>query len=157
MKVGVSGHQNVPAAALTFVRNGIIRTLSETNDDVLGITSLAAGADQIFANVVLERGGQLHVVIPSLEYEESFHGARERREYARLLQRAESAETLDFPAPSEEAFLAAGRRVVELSDVMILVWDGRPARGKGGTADIGEYAQELGRRLQILWPAGIER
>src|SRR5271165_2228772 len=37
----------------------------------------------------------------------------------------------------EDAYMAAGRRVVDLSDVMIAVWIAKPAKGKGGTADIG--------------------
>jgi len=37
----------------------------------------------------------------------------------------------------EDAYMAAGRRVVDLSDVMIAVWNAKPAKGKGGTADIG--------------------
>lgn len=157
MRVGVSGHQHVPLAALAFIKKGIARTLSETNDDLVGITSLAGGADQMFASIVLERGGRLHVVIPCHQYEKSFSGAADRHEYCTLLPRAESTEVLDFPGPSEEAFLAAGRRVVELSELLVAVWDGRPARGKGGTADIVEYARSLGRRLEVVWPAGIER
>jgi hypothetical protein len=156
MRVGVSGHQHVPLAALAFVKEGIARTLSETKGDLLGVTSLAAGADQIFAKLVLERG-RLHVVIPCVEYEKSFSAAAGRHEYRALLSRAESTEALAFPGPSEEAFLAAGRRVVELSELLIAVWDGRPARGKGGTADIVEYAKSLRRRLEVIWPAGIER
>jgi hypothetical protein len=157
MRVGVSGHQHIPRAALAFVKRGIARTLSETNHDLVGITSLAAGADQIFANIVLAQSGQLHVIVPCLHYEESFNTSAERREYRALLPRAVTTDELGFPGPCEEAFLAAGRRVVELSELLIAVWDGRPARGKGGTADIVEYAKSLGRRLEVIWPAGVER
>ena len=66
-------------------------------------------------------------------------------------------ETLEFDAPSEEAFLAAGQRVVELSDELLAVWDGKKAAGLGGTADIVGYAKELKKPVTVLWPAGVSR
>ena len=59
--------------------------------------------------------------------------------------------------PSEAAFLAAGRLVVERSDVLAAVWDGKPARGSGGTADVVDYAKELRREVVVIWPEGLER
>lgn len=53
--------------------------------------------------------------------------------------------------------MEAGRRVVNLSDLLIAVWDGEVAKGKGGTVDIVCYARERGRNVVILWPAGISR
>jgi hypothetical protein len=37
--------------------------------------------------------------------------------------------------------LAAGHWIVDQSDMVILVWNGYPAGGKGGTADIANYAR----------------
>ena len=45
---------------------------------------------------------------------------------------------------SEDAYLAAGHWIVDHSDLAILVWDGYPAAGKGGTADIASYARLVG-------------
>jgi hypothetical protein len=48
------------------------------------------------------------------------------------------------PQPTRElAYLAAGVRVVELADVLFAVWDGKPARGTGGTAEIVERAMAI--------------
>jgi len=68
-----------------------------------------------------------------------------------------SVETLSFDEPSEEAYLAAGCRVVDMSDVLLAVWDGQPARGKGGTGNIVEYARSRATRVEIVWPKGITR
>jgi hypothetical protein len=38
------------------------------------------------------------------------------------------------------SYLAAGKRVVDMSDVMVAIWNGKPAEGLGGTADIVQYA-----------------
>ena len=53
----------------------------------------------------------------------------------------------------EDCYLAAGHRVVELSDLMLAVWDGSPAKGKGGTADVVAYAVRRGVPLFHINPA----
>ena len=42
-------------------------------------------------------------------------------------------------APSD--YLAAGCRVAALADLLLAVWDGEPARGRGGTADVVAFAR----------------
>ena len=41
-----------------------------------------------------------------------------------------------------EAYEQAGRYIVEHSDVLLAVWDGLPARGRGGTAEIVAWARD---------------
>ena len=41
-------------------------------------------------------------------------------------------------ATREDAYLQAGKWLVDHSDVLVVLWDGKPAQGKGGT---GEYVQ----------------
>ncbi|MGD1032644.1 MAG: hypothetical protein ABSA05_16060, partial [Opitutaceae bacterium] len=50
----------------------------------------------------------------------------------------------------EDAYLDAGMETVHGADIVLAVWDGEPARGKGGTADIIAYARDLGRPLLII-------
>ena len=52
--------------------------------------------------------------------------------------------TLDYPAPSEEAFLAAGEEVVRRSDTLCAIWNRKPAGGVGGTADVVHYVRKKG-------------
>ena len=40
--------------------------------------------------------------------------------------------------------LQQASRVVELSDIVLAVWNGKPAKGKGGTADVVAYAIRRG-------------
>lgn len=155
-RIGLSGHQNFPEGAVDFVRESIRRVVG-SSEDLVGVCSLAVGADQMFATEVLAGGGDLLVVVPSHRYETTFSNEEDRRAYEELLGQAASVETLDYDAPSEEAFFAAGRRVVQCSDVLLAVWDGRPAAGLGGTADVVAYARDLGRTIEIIWPEGIER
>ena len=154
--VGVTGHQRLPPAGVDFIRRRLREHL-EGARPLVGVTSLAAGADQMFAQVVLELGGTLHVVIPAEEYHQSFESEAERAEFFRLAASAGAAETMKFEEPGEPAYFAAGCRMVDLSDWIIAVWDGLPARGLGGTGDIVEYARASGKKVEIVWPEGMTR
>ncbi len=131
--------------------------LSDLQEDVLGVTCLAEGADQAFALAMLARGGRLHVVIPSKDYESSFRSNEARSAYNSLLQLATSRSEMDFSTAGEDAYLAAGQEVADQSDILLAVWDGRPAGGKGGTADIVAYARQRGMDVRIIWPPGSTR
>jgi hypothetical protein len=39
----------------------------------------------------------------------------------------------------------------------LAIWDGRPARGYGGTADVVAEAQREGLPVVVLWPEGAQR
>jgi hypothetical protein len=155
--VGCTGHQNIPEEAIPYVRDAIRSELRRLNAVALtGVCSLAAGADQMFAQAVLDSGGQLDVIIPSSDYEKTFD-SQGAAQYRRLLSRATTSQTLKWPEPSEDAFLDAGQHVADSADVLIAVWDGHEARGKGGTADIVRYAKQHGKRTIVIWPEGIDR
>jgi hypothetical protein len=155
--IGVTGHQNIPESAVGAIRSEIKNVISRYLPNVIGLSSLAAGADQLFAQVVLMLGGSLHVVIPSAHYESAFTTPLALAQFERLLDMADSTESLPYPVPSEPAFLHAGRLVVDRCDLLIAVWDGRQARGPGGTADVVQYAREVRRETIVVWPQGVER
>jgi len=111
-----------------------------SHQTIAGVSSLATGTDQIFAAVVLDLGLELRAVIPCDDYASAFPDETSRTLYARYNKRATRHYRLHYDAPSEEAFLKAGQQVVDLSDFMVFVWDGKPAAGRGGTADIVKYA-----------------
>lgn len=154
--VGVTGHQKLPAAVADYARERLSAELADKKD-LQGICSLAVGADQLFAKIVLSVGGELHVVVPCERYESSFDNEAERVAYTQLMASAKSVETLDFPAPTEEAYFAAGKRVVDLSKKLVAVWDGKAAKGRGGTADVVAYANEQRRPVEVLWLEGLSR
>ncbi|WP_404390410.1 hypothetical protein [Humibacillus xanthopallidus] len=156
MRVGITGHQRIPPAAHAFIIDAITRYLTGV-PDLVGVSSLAAGADQEFADLVVAAGGGLVVVVPSVDYESSFESPDDHRRFARLLAVAEHVIQMGYDAPTEAAYLAAGRRVVDESDHLLAVWDGQPARGLGGTADIVAYAAQRGKPTHVVWPQGVRR
>ena len=141
MKIGISGHQNIrPSSAISWVETAIRDELHKQRASV-GVSSLASGADQIFAKIVVELNLELEAVIPCVGYEEVFSDNESKACFHEMIARANVRQVLDFGSPTEEAFFAAGKRVVDTVDFMIFVWDGMPARGLGGTADVVVYTR----------------
>ncbi len=157
MRVGVTGHQRLEhPASWDWVRHELDRLLPALAPPLVGVTSLAVGADQLFANVVLRHGGALEVVVPFAGYEFTFPEGDDRRAYGRLLRHAARREVLEKRGSEEEAYFAAGKRIVELSELLIAVWDGLPATGLGGTGDVVGYAVRQGKKTIHLNPVTRE-
>lgn len=71
MKIGITGHTNLTPASITVVRDALRTALAPyVEEGITGVTCLAKGADQIHAQVVLELGGEVVVVLPSRNYRE---------------------------------------------------------------------------------------
>jgi hypothetical protein len=155
--LGVTGHQSIPPGAREFVATAVRDLLREVESPVAAFTSLAAGADQLVAKELLRAGGRLHVIVPSRHYEETFTADDDLACFRSLLEAADAVTELDYAEPSEEAFLAAGKSVVDSCDRLIAVWDGKPARGVGGTADVVGYARRTGKAVSVVWPGGTHR
>lgn len=150
MRIGITGHQRLAdPSGWEWVRGEMAQILDGARGPLVGVSSLAAGADQLFAGLVVSRGGSLEVVLPFEGYAEGFAEEREVRMFGRLLRRASKVETLRRCGNSdEEAYMEAGRRVVDTCEMLVAVWDGRPASGLGGTADVVGYA--LGRKRPVV-------
>ena len=115
-----------------WVRTQIKNELTK-RDFSSGVSSLAEGADQLFAEIVLTLGKSLEVVIPCHNYESAFQNPIAAQQFRNLMNRASRSYSLHFEGPSEEAFYQAGRSIVEASDLMVFVWNGKPAKGHGDT------------------------
>ncbi len=155
--LGMTGHQGLPNEAVPYIVRRIRAEIAAMGTGMEGISSLAEGSDQLFATEVLAASGTLTAVIPSAQYEKTFADEDRRVNYEALLKKASRVETCGFQEPSEEAFYAAGKRIVDLCDQLIAVWDGMPSRGLGGTADVVAYARTQQRQVIVIWPTGISR
>jgi hypothetical protein len=155
-RIGVAGHQNLPAAALDYIKNGIRTVLATQARPLIGLSSLAAGADQLFAVELMAAGGLLHAVVPCHGYEDTFSD-RDQVVYRRLLGAATDTTYLSYFKPDDNAYEAAGKWIAEHCDLLVAVWDGENARGLGGTADAVAHARRLGRDVRIVWPTGTAR
>ena len=142
MKAGITGHQNLgDEETVAWVAESLANAVAQHKIDY-GFTSLAIGADQLFAQILRDRGIAYTAVLPCREIEKTFQTLEHLESYRRLFNSAASAETLNFIEPAEIAFFEAGKRVIDLSEIVIAVWNGLPAKGLGGTADAVKYARE---------------
>ncbi|WP_326696750.1 hypothetical protein OG909_05125 [Streptomyces sp. NBC_01754] len=156
-RIGVTGHRSIPEEAHAHVREGIRSALCGLEGSLEALSSLAVGADQIFAGLALAHGAELTAVIPSADYEHDFEDAADLTRYRTLRARAVREVRLDFPHATDEAYYAAGAYIADHCDRLLAVWDGRPARGRGGTGDIVTYARTLGRPVTVIWRDGVTR
>lgn len=158
MRFGVTGHRVLPPGIAECAVAHWRRVLPG-GAELFGVCSLADGADQLFAAHVLAAGGTLEAVLPSPV--ELFAGTLEadggRDRLADFVRAAATVITMPFPEPCDQGYLAAGQAVVDRCDHLFAVWDGRPARGLGGTADVVAYARERGRPVTVLWIDGLRR
>ncbi|SEO20287.1 hypothetical protein [Mucilaginibacter sp. OK283] len=145
--VGISGHQNLSKFDINWINKELLITINKL-PIALGMSSLAIGSDQLFAELIIEKKIPLNIIIPCTNYEKTFTSSRDLEKYKLLLGKAAQQFKLDYNEPTEQAFYAAGKSIVKTSNLLITIWDGLKAKGLGGTGDIVEYALE--RRLSVI-------
>lgn len=154
-RIGVTGHTNLTTVSLTLVRSAVLGVLAGVSPgELLGVTCLARGADQVFAHAVLDLGGTLHVVLPAADYRSD---QADLLAFEALLDRAATVHTMPFPRSGPAAYMAASEHMLARIDTLVAVWDGGPSAGYGGTADVVRAARELGLPVTVVWPPGAAR
>jgi hypothetical protein len=153
MILGITGHQRLNNPKdWEWVREELERAVNGLSGPWVGLSSLAMGADQLFAAIVLKSGGRLKVILPNERYKESFAPGPERERYLELLKQASQVTLLTAAASDEESYLEAGKTIVDQSDRLVAIWDGQAAKGLGGTGDIVAYAFASGKKVIHINP-----
>jgi hypothetical protein len=155
-RLAFSGHRGLNAATASLVDRAIRDALAANAADLTGLSCLADGADHIFARAIADLGGRLEVVIPAERYRDGLPEAA-RPGFDELVALATGVHRMPFREPSEWSYMAAGKFLIDHADRLYAVWDGKPARGYGGTADVVGYARERGIPVHVIWPDGAER
>jgi hypothetical protein len=124
-RLGITGHQKLPAATARLVDAALRSRLDQFEGSTLaGVSCLCEGADQLFAQAIVDRGGTLEVVVPAEEYRDSLDPAS-HAPYDALIAQAQDVETLPFKESTEQAHLAGGQAVADRAD-RGLGWQARP-------------------------------
>ncbi|WP_327402473.1 hypothetical protein OG194_21655 [Streptomyces sp. NBC_01288] len=164
MRIGITGHRGLSGEVERTVRALIEETVASYtgsgsgsgNASLVGVSCIADGPDAWFAEAVLGHGGRLEVALPAEQYRADlpawYHPA-----YDDLLRRATEVHRTGLDASGPDAYMAGSELLVDQVDVLLAVWDGRPARGYGGTADVVSYAREHDVPVKVLWPEGATR
>lgn len=164
-RIGITGHQQLQQR---LEEAGILRPEDDAwqwveatfrdflhgleTSDLIVISSLAAGADQRLSRLAWQAGAKLNVIIPAKGYQETFASIQEQQEFQELLDQAHEVIELENDQPSEEAFFEAGKRMVDLADTIVAVWDGQDAVGLGGTGDVVRHARQTGKSVISIDP-----
>ncbi|WP_239313356.1 hypothetical protein [Plantactinospora mayteni] len=133
-----------------------LERLAPSGAELVGLSCLADGADQIFATAVLNRGGHIEVIVPAEKYRDGLPEDA-KAQYDNLLSRATAVHSRTHVESTSEAHMDASRFMVDSADHLIAVWDGEPARAYGGTADVVQYAQDKRLPVSVVWPVGARR
>lgn len=128
------------------------------------VSPLADGADRLFAEVAAQLGYDVEIPLPFArdEYAKDFDDAS-RADFDRWLGTPGTAGArpylaIDGGRSDEEnrSYESVGRIVVRNCDLLIAVWDGHPAKGRGGTGDIVRFAAKFGPPVWWVDSAGHE-
>jgi hypothetical protein len=157
VRIGITGHSNISPEAVPIIAEEIRRRLAEYSEPIVGVTCLARGADQVFARVVLDIGGEVEVVLPAADYRERKVKQENRTEFETLIGKAARVQVLPFETSNRDAYMAASETVLSGVDVLVAVWDGEPSGGHGGTGEVVEAARRLGLPVTVVWPDGATR
>ncbi|GGV69916.1 hypothetical protein GCM10010277_80430 [Streptomyces longisporoflavus] len=157
MRVAITGHRGLSRDVEEQVRTLLACEVSRYDAaQLVALSCIADGPDAWFAEAVLAAGGRLEVIVPADRYRAGLprwhHGV-----YDALLSRAARVHHTGISVSDSAAHMAGSELLVRLADELLAVWDGQPARGHGGTADVAAYAQHTDTPVRILWPHGASR
>jgi hypothetical protein len=137
------------------------------------LSPIALGSDRLAAKAATELGYELYVPMPfpQAQYELDFQGtitlekprvprltaAEDLAEFHDLLKQADGKWVALDGARGEDpgndlrncSYEAVGHFVVRNSDILIAIWDGKAAAGRGGTEQIVHYAASVG--VPVWW------
>jgi len=173
LTIGVTGHRELNKVddLRISIKNVIDKILNhfsqlpKTKITLRVLSPLAEGADRLVAEeVLIYENSELAVVLPVTVEEciEEFSSEESRNKFRDLISKAQNTYTLnEKPLKSiypddllldgkKQAFEDVGRYVVNHSDVLIALWDKEPAHGKGGTAEVIEFAKQKACPLFII-------
>jgi hypothetical protein len=157
VRIGITGHSNLTPDTVPSVAEALREVLARAGQPLVGLTCLARGADQVFARVVLELGGEIEVVLPASDYRAQKVKPYNAAEFDDLLGKAHTVTTMPFDTSNRDAYMAASEAVLTGVDAMVAVWDGQPADGHGGTGDVVTAAKGRGLPVTVVWPVGAAR
>lgn len=164
--IGITGHRpdRLLEVDLATLHASLAAVMRAIEDAAAGsrfrlVGSLAEGADMIAADAALRAGWQLDTILPfaRADYATDFDAVAAGELHRRLDL---SANVLELPGRRDEAggeaaaYERAGRVMLTQSDILIAIWDGGPARGRGGAAQIVAEAVAQAVPVIVLRPDG---
>lgn len=159
-RIGVTGHRALPAddRLTEQVRLAIRRAVALAPVaggrpcPVIVLSPLAEGADRLVAREAMDVAGatlEAFLPLPAEDYCTDFATEASRQEFRTLLARAANVTIAAKQGSRNAAYEAAGQAVIDRADILIALWNGEGAQGRGGTAEMVAYARRQG--VPLLW------
>lgn len=152
LTVGFTGHRRISDPKL--IERAIaeaIDQLSLNNLRLAAVTSAASGSDTLFLEELSRRSIPYFLYLPTSR--ERFQEDFSQQEWDRVephFSNALNVEVVGAEMPEDSGYLEAGLLVADEADVVVAVWNGRPAEGVGGTGDIVQYCRQLKKPLVVI-------
>jgi class 3 adenylate cyclase len=143
-----------------------IRAWLDRDDVRIGFSSGACGADLLFLEALLERGGVSHMVLPFdqeifRETSVAFAGETWVDRYRRILERSVVQRVSDRPLKfGEVAYDHANQFIHGLAMIYtqrlstslcrMVVWDCKEAKGRGGTGDVVSHWNRVSGAIDVI-------
>ena len=115
-------------------------------------SALAEGADRLVVEEACDLADVSFVAVlplPVDDYARDFSPPSSKQQFRQLLSKACDVIELPNSRTRDDAYWLAGRYVVEQADILLALWDGLPAHGRSGTADVVAYSRE--RSQPLIW------
>jgi hypothetical protein len=152
LAVGFTGHRKVPyeTKSRQVIRDFLARQKESHHGILYGVSSAAAGGDQLFAESCLELDIPLRILLPrpAPQFRADFDDASWQRT-VRIMENAISVEVTGGQEAQNEQYYDCGIQTVAESQLLVALWDGQPSRGAGGTQEMVSYARKTGH--PIAW------
>jgi hypothetical protein len=156
--IGAVGHRYLPGERLALfksisqVLDDLIEQKAGSSVEVDMLVSVAEGADRLFIEAAISRRIPYSCVLPCSPrcFESDFDEPQSIAEYHQLLSGARSIVQPEIdPVERVGGYLWANHYILDRADVLVAVWDGKPANGPAGTGDSVEDAEE--RCVPVIW------
>jgi hypothetical protein len=160
ISVGISGHREIEDERGVMKRlTAVLEQLSRHYRLDSVVSPLADGADRLVAKILMEQYGARLITPLPFEvnaYREDFT-PESKKEFDVLLLQSENISEVGSLKEQERnrCYMKVGERVVEESDVLIALWDGKKANGEGGTGDVVAYAKAKGKPILHINPEDL--
>ena len=147
--IAVTGHRDLVTSEIPGIRASVGEFLDDLaarypQRELMVVSPLAEGADQLVARIAVDRGIQLTTVLPMARdlYIEDFSSSEALDEFEALL--SHSADIIELPVAKpgperEMQYAQAGVFISAHCHILLALWDGKQGDKLGGTAQVVRF------------------
>ena len=162
LAIGITGHRlerlGLTAPCVAERLAAAFALIDAAAPSVRLVSNFAEGADRLAVEAAPSSWEVAAVLpMPAADYRDDFRPpaieADRTGDFDAVLARAATVTALPFNEAGDDdrpaAYARAGRMMLANIDLLVAVWDGEKARGKGGTGEV--VAAAVAMRLPVLW------